>query len=266
MADLAKNTLAKTFAAVLASCVVGSILLRSVIALGTLLPGPFRDHADLFIEGAANTLKLTAISGAFGLALGLLMGVATSQTQFALLRWLVRGLSAIIRGTPLLVQILFCYYATPWIFAWILRQPEPVALSEFNASILALTLNSGAYNGETFHAGLVAVPKGQREAAHTLGLSQLQTFNWILLPQALRMMLPPLLSQLAALTKDSSLASVIGFLELSLAGNRVSSETFDPVPTLTTVAILYLMLTAWITGTARWIEQLLQPGKTGEIK
>ena len=120
---------------------------------------------------------------------------------------------------------------------------------------MALTLNVGAYNSEVFRSGFESVPKGQREAAKSLGLSNWVTFSVVVFPQALRVAIPPLVNNLVALLKDSSLASVIGLLELSMAGQRVSSETFQPVPVLGTVAFLYLTLTTILTFFTWWFEK-----------
>ncbi len=194
---------------------------------------------DLFLEGAGTTLLLTLVSGFLGLGVGLGLCLCKGS-QYFYLKWPAEFGVWIVRGTPLLVQILFAYFALPMLFPFL-------KLDEFSAAALALTINVGAYNSEVFRAGFESVPRGQREAAKSLGLSSWVTFLNVVFPQALRVAIPPLVNNIVALLKDSSLASAIGLLELSLAGQRVSSETFQPVPVLTSVAFFYLTLTTLIT-------------------
>ena len=157
-----------------------------------------------------------------------------------ILALLARTYLWLFRGTPLLTQILFVYYAVPVIFPFL-------KLNEWMGAFLALSLNVGAYHAEAIRAGILSVPSGQTEAARVLGLSRWQINRHVVLPQALPIMTPPLLNNLVALLKDSAMASVIGLLELTLAGNRVASETFLPVPVFTTLAMTYLFLTTTVT-------------------
>ncbi|BDP41392.1 amino acid ABC transporter permease [Deinococcus aetherius] len=207
------------------------------------IPDPIGPRADLFVQGARMTLQLTLVSGLIGLVIGILVGIARTSAV-----WLVRAPAGLfvwlVRGTPLLVQILFVYNALPPLLQSVGIRLE---LNEFWSAVIALALNVGAYNAEVIRAGILAIPRGQGEAARSLGLSGGQTMNTIILPQALRIVVPPLVNNLVALLKDSSLASSIALLELTLAGSRVSSETFLPIPVLTTVACVYLALTTVMT-------------------
>lgn len=207
------------------------------------MPDPIGPRADFFVEGARMTLQLTVVSGLIGLLIGVVAGIQRTSTL-----WLVRAPASffiwLIRGTPLLVQILFVYNALPLLLQALGLNLE---LNEFWSAVIALSLNVGAYNAEVVRAGIQAIARGQTEAARSLGLSGAQTMSAVVLPQAMRVVVPPLVNNLVALLKDSSLASVISLLELTLAGNRVSSETFQPVPVLTTVACVYLALTTVMT-------------------
>jgi polar amino acid transport system permease protein len=218
------------------------------------MPDPIGPRADLFVEGARTTLLLTLISGAFGLGVGALVGLARTSHL-----WLLRLPASlfiwVIRGTPLLVQLLFVYNALPAILE---SMGLNVQLNEFSSAVLALALNVGAYNAEVIRAGLQAVPRGQNEAARSLGLSGTQTMVTVVMPQALRIVTPPLVNNMVALLKDSSLASSISLLELTLAGSRVSSETFLPIPVLTTVAAVYLTLTTVMTLFTDQLERRLK--------
>ncbi|MEW6421562.1 MAG: amino acid ABC transporter permease [Deinococcota bacterium] len=219
------------------------LLFFLVTAILRQMPDPIGPRADLFVEGARMTLQLTLVSGLIGLVVGIVTGIMRTSTL-----WVARAPAGLfiwlIRGTPLLVQILFVYNALPPLLA---AAGLKVELNEFWSAVIALALNVGAYNAEVIRAGILAVPRGQVEAARSLGLSGTQTMRTVVLPQALRIVVPPLVNNLVALLKDSSLASSIALLELTLAGSRVSSETFQPVPVLTTVAAVYLALTTVMT-------------------
>ncbi|MBS7779313.1 amino acid ABC transporter permease [Acidovorax sp. CCYZU-2555] len=227
-------------------------LLSLVLVMATLgwlfswLPEPIGSSAEIFAEGARTTLWLTLVSGAVGLALGTATALARTS-RWALLRWGARFYLWVIRGTPLLVQILFVYFALPMLVPG-LRLPE------FEAAVLALGLNAGAYNSEAIRAGLLAVPQGQTEAARALGLSRRHVFLDVVMPQAFKMALPPLVSNFVALLKDSSLAYAIGVVELTNVGNRLQSQTFQPIATLSTVALTYLVLTTLVTQATQAIE------------
>jgi polar amino acid transport system permease protein len=210
-------------------------------------PEPIGSHAELFIEGARTTLQLTVLSGVVGVFLGIAGGLARLSSN-RLVSGFASGCIWILRGTPLLVQILFVYFALPTLI-------PALKWTDFTAAAVALALNVGAYNAEVIRAGIQAVPNGQREAARSLGLSSFQTMTFIILPQAFRIVIPPLINNIVALLKDSSLASSIGLLELTLVGNRLTSETFLPVPVLLTIAAVYLVLTTAITGLSHLLEK-----------
>lgn len=217
--------------------------LGSVLAL---LPEPIGGNAQQFAEGARTTLWLTLVAGSAGLALGLLAALA----RVGPLGWARQVAAAyiwLIRGTPLLVQILFVYFALPALV-------PGLNLPEFAAAAIALAVNVGAYNAEAIRGGLLAVPQGQRDAARALGMTPLLAMRCVVLPQALRVSLPPLANNLVALLKDSSLAFAIGVVELTNVGNRVQSVSFQPVATLATTACIYLLLTTLLS----WFSQALE--------
>jgi polar amino acid transport system permease protein len=250
VATASKSSLRST-AWLLGFLVLGAIGFYLLFVLLTfflrLAPEPIGSRADLFIEGAKTTLNLTLCSGVAGLLVGILIGLAKLSKKLWL-KWPADFFIWLLRGTPLLVQILFAYYALPMLI-------PSLRLEEFSACVIALSLNVGAYNAEVIRAGIQAIHKGQSEASLSLGLSKFQTLRYVILPQALVIVVPPLVNNIVALLKDSSLASVIGLLELSLAGNRISSETFLPVPVLTTVALVYLSLTSAVTVFTHFLER-----------
>lgn len=213
------------------------------------MPEPIGPAAAQFGNGARMTVLLTLTSGSLGLA----AGVIVALMRLAPHRWLqhVAGFYLwVIRGTPLLVQILFVYFALPALL-------PGLELSGFWSAVLALSLNVGAYNSEVIRAGILGVPHGQREAAQALGLSPFYALVLVILPQAIRLSLPPLVNNFVALLKDSSLAYVIGVVELSLVGNRVQAESFRPIPVFIAVAGIYLTLTTLLTAFSHALERRL---------
>jgi polar amino acid transport system permease protein len=213
------------------------------------LPEPIGPAAQQFAEGTRVTVWLTLASGLVGVALGVLAALA-KLAPLPPVRWVADFYVWVVRGTPLLVQVLFVFLALPMVVPWI-------QLSDFNSAVVALAVNVGAYNAEAIRAGILAIPKGQTEAARSLGLSPLQTFRDIIAPQAFKVALPPLVNNIVALLKDSSLAYVIGVVELSNIGNRVQAATFQPVPVFMATASIYLILTTVLTQISGAIEQRL---------
>lgn len=238
----------RSTATVAAASVLLVALLAAASRLLALLPEPIGPSAQDFADGTRVTVELTLISGLAGIAVGVVAAVA-KLSRFAPVRWAADLYVWVMRGTPLLVQVLFVFFALPEIV--------PVQLSDFSSAALALTLNVGAYNAECIRAGILAVPRGQTEAARSLGLSPLLTFRDVVFPQAFKIALPPLVNNVVALLKDSSLAYVIGVAELSNIGNRVKTATFQPVPVFVVTALIYLVLTTVLTQISDAIEARL---------
>jgi polar amino acid transport system permease protein len=213
------------------------------------MPEPIGPVADEFASGTRVTVWLTLSAGLSGIAIGVLTAVA-KLARLAPIRWAADLYVWTVRGTPLLVQVLFVYFALPVLV-------PGVQLSDFSSAVVALSVNVGAYNAEAIRAGILAVPRGQTEAARALGLSPLQTFRDVVFPQAFKISLPPLVNNVVALLKDSSLAYVIGVVELTNVGNRLQAATFEPVPTLVTTATIYLVLTTVLTRISGAVEQRL---------
>lgn len=209
-------------------------------------PEPIGPAAQQFAEGTRVTVELTIVSGLLGVACGVLAAVS-KLSRFAPLRLAASFYIWAIRGTPLLVQVLFVFLALPMLV-------PSLQLSDFNSAALALAFNVGAYNAEAIRAGILAVPRGQAEASRSLGLSPLQTFRHVIFPQSFKIALPPLVNNVVALLKDSSLAYVIGVVELSNVGNRVQAATFQPVPVFIATASIYLVLTTVLTQISGAIE------------
>ncbi len=217
--------------------------LWTLAAMLSRLPEPIGPVAQTFADGTRVTMELTIVSSLAGLAIGVLATMAR-VSRFPPLRWLAGFYIWVFRGTPLLIQVFF-------IFSVLSR------LTDFSSAAVALALNVGAYNSEAIRAGLEAIPKGQTEAARSLGLSPLQTFGYVVFPQGIKIALPSLVNNVVSLLKDSSLAYTIGVFELANAGNRLSASTFKPEITYLATGTIYLVLTTLLTQVSDAIEHRL---------
>lgn len=200
----------------------------------------------LLLMGAAVTIEITVVSVAVGFLIGLVVGVARIS-QIKLLRIAAAVYADCIRGTPLLVQIFLIYFALPMVTG---QRIEP-----FFAAVLACGINSGAYISEIFRAGIQSIDPGQMEAGRSLGLSWAQTMRYVILPQAIRNILPPLGNEFIAMLKDSSLVSVIGFEELTRRGQLIIAQTYGTFEIWLTVAALYLAMTLAISRFVAYLER-----------
>ena len=217
-------------------------------------PEPIGPAAYQFAEGARITVWLTLIAGSAGVVLGVLGGLG-KLSKILPIRWLCDFYVWLIRGTPLLLQILFVWLVVPTFM------PAGIELSDFTCAAIALSLNIGAYNTECVRAGILAVPHGQIEAARALGLSPFETFMDITLPQSMRVALPALANNLASLVKDLSLAYAISVVELTMVGYRVQAESYQPIPVFLTIATIYLILTTAFTTLTSALEAQLDVGQ-----
>lgn len=194
--------------------------------------------------GLWTTLWLSAVSSVFALFLGLITGLARISENVTL-----RGLSMIyvecIRGTPLLVQIFLAYFFLGTVFD----------LSRNVCGIGALALFAGAYVAEIVRAGIQAIPKGQAEAARSLGMNAFQTMVEVILPQAFKKILPPLSGQFISLIKDSSLVSVIAITDLTKSGREIITSTFATFEVWLVVAAMYLLVTSVLSQIVYYMER-----------
>lgn len=199
------------------------------------------------LPAVPETLKVTFASFALALLLGLLVGILRISTRFPW-NWIGRGYVDAVRGVPLLVLIFFIYFGLGRVFP----------LPQFLAGVLAIGVCYSAYVGESLRAGIQAIPKGQWEAARSLGLSWPATMRHVVLPQAIRIVLPPVMNEFISCLKDSSLVSIVGLRELSRAGREYSNGTFVDFQTWLVVAALYLVLTVGATRLAGLLEARLR--------
>ncbi len=198
------------------------------------------------VDGLIVTLKISAISLFFTLVIGFvtaLLRLSNSKVGNAIGTAYVE----LIRNTPLLVQIYLLYL----VFGPV------IGLDRFSTAVLALSLFQGAYTAEIFRAGLNSIPKGQFEAAKTLGLSPLFAYKDVILPQVLQRTLPPLTNEVVSLIKNSSIVSVMAIFDLTTEARNIVSETAMPFEIWFTVAAIYLALTLSLSGLSAWLEHKL---------
>ncbi|MBP8597795.1 MAG: amino acid ABC transporter permease [Selenomonas sp.] len=194
------------------------------------------DTVLLMLDGSEITLEIFAVTLVLALPLGMLAALGR-LSQLKLLSRLVEFYVWIMRGTPLMLQLLFVYFALPMI---------GIRLPDLAAALLAFTLNYAAYFAEIFRAGIQSVPKGQYEAARTLGMSYPQTMRRIILPQVFRMVLPPVSNETINLVKDTSLVYILAMNDLLRVARTIVQREFDMTPFLI-AAIFYLAMTFVLT-------------------
>jgi polar amino acid transport system permease protein len=202
---------------------------------------------EALARGALWTIALCVTSGVAGTVIGLLLGLAaTSPSRVA--RILATAFVYVIRGIPLLIIVFFAYFGVPLLF-------PNLSVSAFLTAVVALTIFASAYLAEIFRGSINAVPKGQWEAADALGLGYVKKFRYVILPQAMRIVVPPAIGFLIALIKDSSLVTVIGVIELTHAGTIVSNLTANPILAYSVVAAFYFVICYGVSRLGRWWER-----------
>jgi polar amino acid transport system permease protein len=205
------------------------------------------EYMPLYLQCFSATLWLSALSLLGAILVGIIScAMRLSQSRIA------SSMAGIyiesIRSTPLLAQLYFFYFGLPSL---------GIMIPEWITGVIALTLNSGAYYAEIIRAGIQAIPYGQIEAGIASGLSYFQRMRYIILPQALGMTLRPMLGQAIVLVKDSSLLSLISIVELTRAGQTLTSERFMPTEGFLTTAAFYLIIYYMLKGFSNWSEKRL---------
>lgn len=209
---------------------------------------------DLLL-GAVVTLRLTFFSVLLGMIGGSLIGIARLSPILPV-RWMMRAYVDFFRGTPLLVQIFMIYFGLP---ALVQEFGFPLRLDRFVAAVIALSLNSAAYIAEIVRAGIQSIELGQVEAAHSLGMSPIQTMRYVVFPQAFRRVIPPLGNEFISMLKDTSLVSVIGFEELFRRGQLIVADNYRSFELYAAVALIYLALTLISSQAFSLLERYMDP-------
>ncbi len=209
-------------------------------------------YAPLFAKGVGITLAYTVGTILIGLLLGLLIGLGRLSRYWFVQAPLI-GLIEIFRCTPLLVQIIWFYYALPVILN--------VQIPAVVAATAVLSLYTAAFYAEIFRAGIVSIEVGQWDAAKALGLSRWQVMRRIVLPQAVRRMVPPFMNQSITQLKNTSLVSTIAVPDLLYQGSLITADTYRPLEVYTVVALIYFALLFPATLLAQWYERRMASGK-----
>jgi polar amino acid transport system permease protein len=201
-------------------------------------------------KGAVTTAILCIIAGVAGSVLGLIIGIMRSSS-WAVVRWISAIFTNFLRGIPLLIILLFTYFALPLLI--------PGAIfSQLVSGAIGLTLFVSAYIAEVVRGSIESVPKGQFEAAEALGMNFGLKFRYIIMPQAMRVIVPPWVGIILAMIKDSSLVSVIGLVELTQAGKIVGTSTMEPLVAFVLVGAVYFVICFPLGHFGRWYEKRLR--------
>ncbi|MDL2229320.1 amino acid ABC transporter permease [Treponema sp. OttesenSCG-928-L16] len=216
----------------------------------------------LYLNGARNTVQLALFSVVLGIIIGLLIALM-KLSKYRIPRYFATAYIEFIRGTPLMVQLFIIAYGLPSIG---LRFPNVPALSgvlgisfsDFMAGIITLGINSGAYVGEIFRAGIQAVDIGQTEAARSLGMSQTMNMRYIVIPQAIRNILPALGNEFVVVIKESSIVSIIGIADLMFRADAVRSVTYLAFEPLIVAALMYFCMTFPLSKLLAHIERRMR--------
>ncbi|ELM3717618.1 amino acid ABC transporter permease [Aeromonas hydrophila] len=209
----------------------------------------------LLSAGLIFTVPLTLITFVLGIVLGLSVALARLYGPAPLVM-LVRFYVWLIRGTPLLVQLFLIFYGLP---------SAGIVLDAFTAAVIGFTLNIGAYSSEIIRATLAAIPKGQWEAAYSIGMNWPQVMWRVILPQAARIAVPPLSNTFISLVKDTSLAAAVTVPELFQAAQRLASVTYEPLILYVETALIYLMFSSVLSTLQDKLELRLAYKETREV-
>ncbi len=206
--------------------------LFSIIFLCVMWPDPYWNILKFVPDGLLVTFQVTILSISIAIPIGLLTGLG-KLSRNRVINLVASTYVEIIRGIPLLMQLFYIYYA---LGAFL--QVSPIV-----AAVSSLSFCYGAYMGEVFRAGILAVNKGQTEAARSLGFNRFETMTIVILPQAMRTILPPVGNECIAMLKDTSLVSIIAVADLLRRGREYASQTFEYFETYTIIALVYLLIT-----------------------
>ena len=217
----------------------------------------FNNALPAMLDGTLITLELTAVGLGMGLVLGLLAGLGRVYGSRTL-RWLSVAYIELFRGTPLLVQLFLIYYGLPGL---------GITFSRLDAAFLALGLNSGAYQAEYLRGALLAVGQGQMLAGRAVGLTRWQAIRLVILPQALRLMIPSWSNEPVALLKSTAIAFLVAVPELMARAKSVAAQTYDPIGAYLAAAVIYLVIVFALDRLMKWAERRTHiPGLDAEGK
>jgi polar amino acid transport system permease protein len=207
------------------------------------------DNLPFLLQGVWTTLGVTAVSISAAIVLGLGIGLLRISHRRTL-RAIAITYIEIFRNTPALVQLIWVYYCLPVLTG--------INLDPITSCMVALSVNGAAYVAEIFRAGIQAVPAGQAEAARSIGMSYPMAMRKVILPQAVRHMIPPFVNEAVSLLKYSSLVSVLGVADLTYQAQTLSTTTFRPIEIFTFIGVVYFFLCWAMSVGAQWLERRLK--------
>lgn len=219
--------------------------------------GIIQTYWSMLLMALGQTLLLTLLSLIFAFIIGLVFGIM-NVTKVKALNFIATVYVDGIRGVPLIVLAFFTYFGIPSFIQQI--GFTDFRMSALTAGTIALSMNAGAYMAEIFRAGIQSVDKGQMEAARSLGLGYGKSMQKVVLPQAIRTMIPSIINQFIISLKDTSILSVIGFPELTKAGNIIVGNTFDALGVWGIVAVMYMIVIVTLSRLAKKIERRVNVG------
>ena len=219
-----------------------------IIFLCVTKPDPYFDILKFVPDGILVTFQVTMLAIILSLVVGLIAGLGR-LSRIPIINLTASTYIEVVRGIPLLVQLFYIYYAVG----------SFMQVPPFFAAIIAMTVCYGAYMGEIFRAGIESIDYGQTEAARSLGFSRGQTMFYVVVPQAMRTILPPVGNEFIALLKDTSLVSIIAVSDLLRRGREFATESFDYFETYTMVALLYLLITLFLSKIVSIMEAKMTP-------
>jgi len=207
------------------------------------------ESLPILLKGAFMTLKITGLAAVIGITLGTLIGLGRTLG----LKWLSALLGIyieVLRGTPLYTQLLLVVFGLPRVLG--------VNFDEFSAGVFMIGINSSAYVAEIIRAGIQSIDKGQMEAARSIGMSHGRAMTYIILPQAFKRVIPPLVNEFVVLIKESSLVAAIALVELTRTAQLIASRTYDPFTPLVAAALIYLCMTFTLSRLAGVLERRMR--------
>ena len=208
----------------------------------------------LFKEGMTFTLTLTAMAMTGGIVFGTLLAMMR-LSSYRLLNLPAATYVNLMRSVPLVLVIFWFYFLVPWIGGWIIGAGQPIKVGAFWSSVITFTLFEAAYYAEIMRAGIQSLPRGQRMAGTSLGLTLPKTYRRVLLPQAFRIILPPLTSEFMNIIKNSAVALTIGLVELTARARSMQEFTFQVFEVFTATTLIYICITLIVVVGMRWVEK-----------
>lgn len=235
------------------------VVVALILILNFASPDPYNRILVFLKEGIWVTVKITVVSFLLVMVLGLAVGLARLSKN-TIIRGIATVYVEVIRGIPMMVQIIFWYFASPAIIQELGASLNSAALANYRPdgttmAIFGLTFGYAAYMSEVYRAGIQSISRGQMEAARSLGMTYFQAMRYVILPQAIRVILPPVGNEFITLLKDTALVSAVAVPDMTRRGREFQASTFIIIETWVMVALVYLVMTLLATRLVSWVEK-----------